>query len=129
MEPSIEHFYGKTVSAVSDTENGWQITFVDGERIVVEDPDYPTPDNSVVGTMLSRATLSNNMTELYFGTDDNPTQTLVVLQPTQYVLVNADGERSNPQGVPEEVKPIGVDDEWADRLQEGPEKSEEGTDG
>ncbi len=84
MEPNLTFYYGREIEAIEPEGDGWALVLEGGPRIVNLDPEYPMPDEVIVGMKLSVATLGRDWTTLYVGTDDNPKGTQINLNPTQY---------------------------------------------
>ena len=84
MEPSLTFYYGRTIESIEPEGDGWALILEGGPRIVNLDPEYPMPDEVIVGMKLSVATFGRDWTTLYVGTDDNPKGTQINLNPTRY---------------------------------------------
>lgn len=125
--PQIDHYMGRIVEDVIPEAGGqWSIELQGGARIVNLNDQYDSPDDSLVGLKLSFQTLSNSMTTLYFGTDENPRGTVVFLEPTQYGIIDPnyeDGELVRPQSSVEERDAAGLPVADEERIATGPSEA------
>lgn len=96
MQPTLDHYNGRRLIGVyeGDVEGGaegahWHFELEGGVRVFNLNEDYPMPvikidvENPLT---LTRVTMNSSMTELHFGTSENPFQTMVTLDPTQYTV-------------------------------------------
>jgi hypothetical protein len=79
--PQIDHYMGHEVVRIEEDDDGWYIEFDNGARIHSTDPDYPMPDNVIVGQALRKQVASSTETRLYFGPDNNPLATVMSINP------------------------------------------------
>jgi hypothetical protein len=120
--PQIDHYMGHEVVRVEEDDDGWYIEFDNGARIHSTDPDYPMPDNVIVGQVLRKQVIGSTETRLYFGPDNNPMATVMNLNP-MFALSDPDyngGELVKPN-FPEELEAAGIEPVApGDRVVEGP---------
>lgn len=139
--PQIDFFMGRPVKSVAKTrgKDEWYIEFEGGGRIYIPNPEddegngsYPMPDPEVlVDKKLSKQVLARDGHILYFGTDQDPTATMVNLPATGFEISDpsySKGERVDPNTPPELVGAL-EPSAPGERVVEGPEESQEAVSG
>ena len=135
---SLDHYVGRAVTAINyDTtpreEGAWELVLEGDVRIVNYDEEYELPDVALVGMKLETVILSNEATELHFGTRDQNgellSSSLMRLDPMEYGI--DDPGREDIEGV---VRPqagalrdLDVPAHPDERISEGPEEPAEAT--
>lgn len=133
----IDHLNGRPVVEVirGSQDWDWQIRFVDGATIRNTDERRTTaPGNEIVGSALleSYSEDGGNNLEMVFGsvdgTTDPPTTkvaAIVRITETQYLLARPGQEAVNPSAPQPTAEDVRPPDPSPDRVQHGPEKSQE----
>lgn len=95
---AVDYFNGRAVAAVLDGDDAkeaafdegdvptWIIRFEGGGEIHNFAPTVTPPPRELVGLWLTLSTLEGAVTKMYFGTNQNPRQSQVRLDPTQYAI-------------------------------------------
>lgn len=127
---NLTFYYGQEIKAIEPEGDGWALVLESGVRIVNIDPEYPMPEEQLVGMKLSKATLGSDVTTLYVGTDDNPTASMINFNPTQYGIVDEQygGELTFPQSTNAERAEAGLPTDDAapgERIVDGPDEEGE----
>ena len=114
---SLDHYVGRNVVNVEDYEDGFFIELDGDVKIVNESADVPKPDSVIVGTTLLIVQLSNDVSELLFGTaQEGAMQYSVALEPTKYRIADPQySEEQRPQAAE-------VDQTHADFASEEPQE-------
>ncbi len=127
MTASLDHYTGRPITDVKESDEGYDIYLEGGIIIHNTDKRRSMPDlDEVKGMQLSSVLLSENQTRIVFVNQDDDgnliKSTTIFLTPTQYYI--ADPRFDTPQYPQEsEVDAVLNDrpEEPAERLQEGPE--------
>jgi hypothetical protein len=126
----LDHYVGRKVTDINKRSGKWQVVLEGDTRIICYDENYEMPEKDVLlDKVFQKVTLSADVTQLYFGDEDNPASTTMTLPPLQYAISDpdrTDGEPVRPQEGgyvhdPEEDRP----EEPAERIAEGPEEDAE----
>lgn len=123
---NLDHYNGRNVVDVNDKEGEWQVILEGDIRIINFDEAYDMPDKAdLEDKKLQHVTLSMDETKLYFGTDEFPLSTSMVLSPLEYGIGDAERfegvVRPQAGGLIEDM-PV----EPAERLADAPDEETEG---
>lgn len=126
---SVDYFTQRSVVAVTINEEGaegdpfWTIEFEGDGKLLNFSPVYPAPEN-LVGKALNRTIMGGQEgLRLYFGTPDNPTGTMLPLDPMHYAI--SDPDYTGGKVVFAQRSAINMPPVDTDRLQEGPAEDDE----
>lgn len=114
----LDYLVGRAVEHTEEDEDGWSVVLEGGAQIVNENPGYELPDG-LAGLWLTRVTLSQDVTHVYFGDKDAPMKVQMRLAPTEYAVIDDDGSRHYPQRI-EIVTSDLPEDPSPDRVVDGP---------
>jgi hypothetical protein len=95
MQPSLDHYYGREVIEVVEAENGERAIRLAGDVLIHNHSDvYPKP-SIPGGVTLQSMTMAADRTTIHFGTNSNPMQIQVNLDPMRYSISDPQIEEGN----------------------------------